>query len=136
MGHNEVDREAGVSAGTTSRYESGDRGARTGGYGNTVAKIAAALGVRKDWLSQGEEPMRVPVAESSGAPASPILRNHPQWVQLIAEAKKIRRGLTDADFERIADSPFLFGPLESVDAVLLADLASDVADWAARTSAK
>jgi hypothetical protein len=34
----------------------------------------------------------------------------------------------------VADSPFLFGPLESVDAVLLADLTANVADWAARTT--
>lgn len=100
--------------------------------------LAEAFGVSRDQMSaymEGRIDLPGLLAARAGdvAPALPVLRNHPRWPALIAEAKKLRRGLTDADFERIADSPFLFGPLESVDAVLLADIANGVADWAART---
>jgi hypothetical protein len=132
LGCNALDRLAGLSVGTTSRYETRARGAAEGGSAapsGTLSKLAAALGVREAWLIHGEEPM-----EADAPTAMPVLRNHPHWAELCAEAKRLRRHLTDADFERVADSPFLFGPLESVDAVLLADLTANVADWAARTT--
>jgi hypothetical protein len=82
--------------------------------------------------------MRALAIASSSPASSPILRNHPRWLALIEEAKMARPkyALADADFERIGDSPFLFGPLEKLDAELLAELAKDVADWSARTATK
>ncbi len=132
LGCNALDRLAGLSVGTTSRYETSARGVAEGGAAapaGTVSKLASALGIREVWLLSGEEPM-----DREAARAMPVLRDHHRWVELCAEAKRLRRHLTDADFERVADSPFLFGPLEAVDAVLLADLTSNVADWAARSS--
>lgn len=136
LGVNELDRLAGCSVGTTSRIEAGKRASRTGGYRATVAKLAVALKVRVEWLSDDEGPMREPVVET--APDSPIIRNHPRWAELVEEAKRVRPkyALTDADFERVAGSPILFGPLEDIDAELLAEFAKDVADWAVRTAAK
>jgi transcriptional regulator with XRE-family HTH domain len=64
----------------------------------------------------------------------PLFRNHPRWADLVREAQSLRRSPIE-DFERIADSPFLWGPLDRLDAMLLADLVRDVREWAERASA-
>ncbi len=122
---NGLDRLAGISVGMTSRYENEKRSRPDR---ETVMKLARALKVREAWLFDGEGPMREP------PPSAPTFRNHPRWAELCAQAK-VMRALTDEDLERIADSPFIWAPMESLDAALVADLASNLRDWAARRSA-
>lgn len=60
---NRLDAEAGLSQGVTSRLERNERA----GMGDTIAKMAAALGVRSDWILSGTTPMEaeaVPVQDA------------------------------------------------------------------------
>lgn len=57
LGIVQLDQEAQVSQGTVTRYEKGQRGVGSGGDGETLRKLAKALGVRVDWLLTGEGPM-------------------------------------------------------------------------------
>jgi transcriptional regulator with XRE-family HTH domain len=50
---NRLDAEAGLSQGMTSRIERNERA----GMGETIAKMAGALGVRTDWILSGTSPM-------------------------------------------------------------------------------
>ncbi len=108
------------------------------------AGLAEAAGVTRDEIADYLDE-RIPLeqllaqraaratgrAEPAAAPATPTFRNHPRWIDLCAEAKRLR-ALDDVDLERIADSPFIWAPVDSLDASLVADLASDLRDWATR----
>lgn len=101
--------------------------------------LATAYGVSRDDLAEYVEgrlslkELLTRRAPTTGAarPGQPLLRNHPRWPELVREAQRIRPLPIEA-FERLADSPFVWGPLELLDATLLADLARDVHEWAER----
>ena len=76
MGVNDLDRAAGFSKGTTSRIENGQRGSKTGGWDNTISKLARALGRREEWLRDGVLPQREPAA---GMDRPGVVADHPDW---------------------------------------------------------
>ena len=56
-------------------------------------------------------------------------RKHPQWAQLIVEARSLRKHLRPATFEQLADTPVTWATLGSLTPHLLAELADTVQRW-------
>ncbi len=66
--------------------------------------------------------------------AATCLRRLDRWPELVAEARRARPLIAPEVFERLADRPFVWGSLDSVDATLVADLASSLENWEARAA--
>lgn len=56
-------------------------------------------------------------------------RKHPRWVELVGAARGLRPYLRPATFERLADTPYTWGPLEQLTAPMLADVADVAQRW-------
>jgi hypothetical protein len=56
----------------------------------------------------------VPPTSDALMPTGPLLRNHPDWADLCAQAIESDRNITAQDLREIGAKPFLYGPLEKV----------------------
>lgn len=120
------------------RLETGHNQAKTD---HVRSALASVYGLTRDQIAdyldgalslEGVLAVRRANERGRGKPEpAPLLRTHPRWRALVEEARKMRSLPLEA-FELIADSPFVWGPLDALDATLLADLARDVWDWSRR----
>jgi hypothetical protein len=101
---------------------------------DTIQKLATAANVSGTWLATGAG--RPEVEEAAPVPGGvPLYRNHPRWPEFVQEARRLRPTLRPATFDKLADMEFVWGPIDRLDATLLADIARGVEDWEARTKA-
>jgi transcriptional regulator with XRE-family HTH domain len=91
---NRLNTEAGLSQGIVNRYESGERG-KEGGSGDTLGKLAKALGVRVNWLMTGEDPME----DGPTGPVDPFSRRT-DGARLAREA-----GVDERAVQSVLDDP-------------------------------
>ncbi len=56
-------------------------------------------------------------------------RRHPQWEQLVIEARALRKHLRPATFESFADTPVTWGTLDALTPHLVAEMATMVQAW-------
>jgi transcriptional regulator with XRE-family HTH domain len=99
---NRLGEEAGLASGVISRLAR--REANTAGAPDTLARVADAAGVNVVWLMLG----RGPVEGAEPGPAS--LRDHPDWPQALAEAKRWQRGIPEEFWVRAGDVSLLAPP--------------------------
>lgn len=107
------------------------RGDRLSAKHETITAIARVLRVRTEWLSEGTGVMNL----ESAAP--PLLRDRPEWAEVLATARQLHPDLTDDELNDVGamfDSPGVWPPL--LDAPAIAALAAVQRDWKRRILAR
>lgn len=101
LGQGEIEREAGLTQGTLSRLESGDRGKNIGAA--LAIRLARALRVRVEWLVLGDPPRDQPAAQGE------VNASLPGWAEALAEARRQQLAPPVA-LDAVSDLPVLVRP--------------------------
>lgn len=130
--------EAGISEGNLRNFESEARGVPERARG----PLAEAFGLTRDQyvsylaghiplteaLRFAEEQAGAPLS-AARAPKGPLPRNHPEWADLCARAMEADRSapepdrITPEDLREVGITPFVMGPLDSLELQDVLDLA-------------